>query len=179
MAFFFHRSERRTWRPQSLRVEWGNTIRQRTKDRYFYTHEEANLGIQWGRLNISLAGGGSALFRDFDSSLEGLPDSLGTMINALTTNYQSLQLTPKLEYKRKRWEGKTGSPTPILPLFFRPCSDKQTCLSVLPFCLFSLAHHAEALPLPPRRAVHRSMRSSFTLQRSCDDRLSYFIPRTE
>jgi hypothetical protein len=98
------------WRPQSLRVEWGNTIRQRTKDRYFYTHEEANLGIQWGRLNISLAGGGSALFRDFDSSLEGLPDSLGTMINALTTNYQSLQLTPKLEYKRKRWEGKLEAP---------------------------------------------------------------------
>lgn len=104
MAFSFTALNEGQWRPQSLRVEWGNTIRQRTKDRYFYTHEEANLGIQWGRLNISLAGGGSALFRDFDSSLEGLPDSLGTMINALTTNYQSLQLTPKLEYKRKRWE---------------------------------------------------------------------------
>lgn len=32
------------------------------------------------------------------------------MINALTTNYQSLQLTPKLEYKRKRWEGKLEAP---------------------------------------------------------------------
>ena len=58
------------------------------------------------------------------------------MINALTTNYQSLQLTPKLEYKAEALGGKTGSPTPILPLFFRPCSDKQTCLSVLPSAYF-------------------------------------------
>ena len=92
-------------RPQSLSVyQEEKTIKQHTSDISFFTDEKTSYGFNLKPIYLSMEGNIQALFRDFRSSAVNLPDSLGTFINILTTNYTDIRLTPKIEFKQKSIE---------------------------------------------------------------------------
>ncbi|WP_455669644.1 carboxypeptidase-like regulatory domain-containing protein [Phocaeicola sp.] len=98
---------RNSWqlRPQSLDVQRGIRYQQETREQAFFTQESANYGMNFKHLVLSMDGGVTAMFRDLNSHLHGLPDSLGILTNVWTTRYASLYITPKLEYKYRRIDG--------------------------------------------------------------------------
>lgn len=89
---------------QSLTVLRNEQYSQSTRDHAFFTQEEASYGFKFKRIFVSLNGGVTAFFRDLDSRLQGIPDSLGIMDNSITSNYANLFITPSLEYKYRKIE---------------------------------------------------------------------------
>lgn len=92
-------------RPQSVHVMQGSGYRQHTRESGFFTHEHASYGWKIQKVTLSIKGGVKAMFRGLNSRLADFPDTLGLPVNDLTTHYANLYVTPKLEYKYRRWEG--------------------------------------------------------------------------
>ena len=98
---------RNNWqlRPQSLDVQRGIRYQQKTREQAFFTQESANYGMNFKHLTLSMNGGGTAMIRDLNSYLHGLPDSPGIPANGWATRYANLYAIPKLEYKYRRMDG--------------------------------------------------------------------------
>lgn len=98
---------RNNWqlRPQSLDVQRGIRYQQKTREQAFFTQESASYGMNFKHLTLSMNGGGTAMIRDLNSYLHGLPDSPGIPANGWATRYANLYAIPKLEYKYRRMDG--------------------------------------------------------------------------
>lgn len=97
-------------RPQSLFVTHSEAYRLKVRESGFFTHEHASYGWKIKRVTLSAEGGVKAMFRGLNSRLVDFPDTLGILVNDETTNYTNLYVTPKLEYKYRRWEGSLEVP---------------------------------------------------------------------
>lgn len=97
-------------RPQSLFVTHSGDYHQNVRESGFFTHEHASYGWKIKKVTLSAEGGVKALLRGLNSRLVDFPDTLGILVNDETTNYTHLYVTPKLEYKYRRWEGALEAP---------------------------------------------------------------------
>ncbi len=98
-------------KPQKLFVERaGGQCYQELSQRTFYTLESASYAWALGCYALSMKGGIEAYYRDFNSALTDVPDSLGLSINNQHIGYVRLYGGPELEYNWGKWKARLSVP---------------------------------------------------------------------
>lgn len=108
--------------PQSLTVtvvdESAKDFHQHIGDHAFHSREYAEYSFLFHHLNISLEGGVEANFRNMGSEVYGLMNLEDSVFNDVTTNYLSMQLSPKIEYAIGQFVITARDPMSLTRYFF-------------------------------------------------------------
>ena len=98
--------------------ESAKDFHQHIGDHAFHSREYAEYSFLFHHLNISLEGGVEANFRHMSSEVYGLMNLEDSVFNDVTTNYLSMQLSPKIEYAIGQFVITARDPMSLTRYFF-------------------------------------------------------------
>lgn len=103
-------------KPQELTVSRADeTQYQQLRSSSFFTNTFTSLGFYFRPILLSVKAGIVGVFRQMDSELTGVGDSLGRLNNDLSMQYVNLYVSPEAEYKNGGLEAKFDMPISFTP----------------------------------------------------------------